>query len=1421
MRTTTQTRLTRKLLSVFMAVAMALSLVGVSGFAYAENVEEADGTNTEVVDPTVTDVDVEGETITEGDGGEDEEFGGFGGLGFTVDDQEGESDEEGNDEEGDGEDDGIMELSLPDGITITGTQPTVSNNKTKLVFSGGESTITFSKVKAQSENEAVEGIEEDAEALDADEEVEGEEGKPAAQSSEETDIQLHTEDSGLPVFKGVIDVRDGAKLTLTGDGKIDATGIMDGGQLRSVITVEGSGSTLTLQDNVTITGGSGTLVHTDSFNETELEDRYVAGGGVLVQRTANNEAGAAFYMEGGTIDRNEANAGGGIFIDRNCCFDMTGGTVSNNTAKVFEGGGIYVAGKSNGKGDKARIAAGKIVSNTCKTSYAWGGGGIFVEVEGSLKVGTASITGNTAWGLGGGVSGCPHAAIGIGAVTAGAAIFNNTAEYSRGRPENKVLRLLKTYPIRGTDYPVYSGDMYAYGLEASDVSSRFYGGPTGDIAEAQKGAWSKAADWKRYAQDFYCTKASHVYGTDLGQADENAWIGYVAGAKDNTGYKQGANSFGYSSYADESGSFLPVKKGDTIKAYDASLGLTSTAKSDAYAHQRTVFIEGNTSQTHGGGIACNGVLSIDEPAAGEFVDSFSLSITKEFKNDHDETLSLKGNEFKFELVKGDDVVASATNDADGKVFFTIPGEKYIDKKGGTLEFDMILREVPLPSDDDITYDTKEYPVHLSVKTEVRKSYLTSDKSRYIITYVPEVTVTYDKKDSLTITNVLNLRTEWSPDVDKHYFGAIDGTSPSFGFTLTGITAPDFENGLDATLGSLERTEEPDIKDLASLNTDAGGNKKFMLHAINGSYADSVAEVLFSTITYRNAGEYWYTLKEDAAQDPTIYVMKVVVEADKDKQGKTRKLAAKVDGVWCAYGFEGIDLTVGDLDVFEGDKDSPTSIDFYNMDINRSFAAYGYRVNAASNVALDQQCLVDPKVWKQLEGQPLKGGEFQFRLIEVADYNSTEGINGFEVVARNDEYGMVDFDEAGNVAAPGEDPCCLSFTTPGTRYYRIIEDEDYKRVPYVDYSTEAITFTVDVIRNDAGQLEVASMFYGKLVDGENVPFEEESKDPTWHPTITNVARGMDLMVQKTSEADRTEGLEGAVYDLYMVSDGAQGDVYMGSGTSDADGWILYEDVNLMTGTPYYFKEKTPPAGHTVDGFRSLYFYLVPDATAENGYAIKYVDNLGDMGEEAEDQEQVTGAAAATTKQRAAGDKMLFTYAHDGGVYDAVTSLDFNKLDTRTHEWVEGAQLSVIEKATGQLVSSWTTGKAGHTIARQLDVDVEYILREDQAPAGYDKANEVVFKLDQYGNVQILSGGGDNAEVQESTLTLYDTMFDTENVIYRMNETLREVPGTDGSSLPQTGDDTFGRLLAATLLGVAALCLMTVAALALRRKRKNMQ
>ena len=496
------------------------------------------------------------------------------------------------------------------------------------------------------------------------------------------------------------------------------------------------------------------------------------------------------------------------------------------------------------------------------------------------------------------------------------------------------------------------------------------------------------------------------------------------------------------------------------------------------------------------------------------------------------------------------------------------------------------------------------------------------------------------------------------------------------------------------------------------------------------------------------------------------------------------------------------------------------------------------------------CYVDPKIVKNLEGRAIKSGEFAFKLIQVASYNDTEG----ELISAttNDEFGMVDFDKANNVSGDLENPSCLAYTKPGTYYYRVIEDTSKGGMndQSVLYSDQVITFTTVIEQDEAtGQLVCTDMYYGwwDAAANQNVRFDEQYADyetqpgnigdmsklnPDWHPTINNKARPMDLQVRKTSVSDRDEGLVGATYALYMVNENPQGDIWLAEATSEEGGWITYKNVSLATNNLYYFKETVAPAGHTVSEFRSPYFYLVEDATSANGYSLKYTDiKYFDAAEveaaaipmaaaEAQAMQADIAAqaeAAATDDQtqpgHSADGNILLTYDKDGGVYDETTQVEVNKLDTRTHEWVEGAKLVILEKESGKEVASWTSGKAPQKLAKTLNVGITYLLREVEAPGEYRLANDVEFVIDNYGNVTITKGTENgNAELSDNTITLYDTMMDAEEVEQRERETTREVPL--GTILAQTGD-----MLPILGIGVIVLASLIALIVAGRRRREG--
>lgn len=1235
---------------------------------------------------------------------------------------------------------------------------------------------------------------------------------------------------------GTITVTKGTKLYLNGGGTITAPDGFKG----SVIQVQGfnqlKGSNIKVtelhlcedesQGVLTITGGNaGTKLNNDTFRARDKDvntnspynnnvynlaydengkPEFRGGGAIIVQREAavkkaNGSTNwdyispAALYMHNGIIDNNTAQAGGGIFIDNDCIFRMDNGTVSNNTATNFEGGGIFIAGSSNGKDAYCEIIKGEIFGNVTNTLYSLGGGGIFIESGGKLKIGVPRISANSANGLGGGVAGCPHAYIGIGPIfgdeTISPAVYGNFANKSDDAwPRNEVLNSLMVASAFDPSKKIESGDKFA----RQDPNF------TADLAK-----------------DYYCVKGSTIFGTNLGQETSVAWVGYQAGPTLQAGG-------------------VSVEKYDTINVFDATLGLTNTYTGEETLY-REVNIYDNYSATHGGGIGCNGGLTLGDLPNEDTYAPFGFDISKQVVNNAEsaDDLGLEAGEYTFKLFAEDGVTELQTqqNDGDGIVHFDIQDTKqYLQGNNGDPKTLVLYIQEVRGDNADMTYDgadgqteTPKHKVQIDYTIKAEKS-INYKGGKIVTNYsMTDCTLTFDEgEEELTIVNTLNLNGTWQPSLLKHYFGDVTDAEGRFGFTLQGIADPTTK-AENQTIAALVRGEgEPS-------STVDDGVTSFEMHATNEAFGvdgneSDTAQVRFDEITYTKAGTYYYLITEDGGADPTAYVVGVTLGLSQDR----RSYEVTSVSVWFAADTDETELSP----LGEGED----AIEFFNTDeVYGAYNFMGLAVYGDSNESAEQKCFVDPKIIKKLvsadgqSGRLLKPNEFGFKLIQVNDYNDTTGTLISE--ATNDENGMVDFDKANNRAPLGMDPSCLEYDHAGTYFYRVIEDDSYQKQPGITYSTEVITFTTVIDYNDeTGALECKDMYYGKLVDGENVRFnasnvpEGEEFGANWHPSITNYSLGMDLRVKKTSAADRELGLANATYGLYMVSDGAQADVFVDEQTSDADGWIYFEQVDLKENTLYYFQETAAPDGYTVSQFRSKYFYFEADTAAPNGYVMKYTDSKFIPGEEAEALALAqSGEDKPEPEYGRDGQRLLMTYAEDGGVSDEQTDISFAKLDTKTHEWVENAELSIVNKETDEVVDSWVSGQAPQRLQGKLVVGNTYTLHEDKAPEGYEKANDVEFTLDQCGNVQIISGSENgNAELQGSTITLYDTALDVVETITEERVTTKEVPGEDETiittvtNMVKTGD--FLPVMALMVAVIVSLGFVVFAACRARRQRR---
>lgn len=374
------------------------------------------------------------------------------------------------------------------------------------------------------------------------------------------------------------------------------------------------------------------------------------GGGIALENSS------VMNMTGGYVTGNYSGlAGGGIyagFYNNNVSFTMSGGTIAGNCAELGEGGGLRIAGGTNGV-----IRATEkvyITNNKTLTPDDWGGGGIFVQENGNLSIVNSLITNNSAGGFGGGVGSCPTGETLI-VNKDGPAIYGNTAKGEHmsdgGNGKNYDTNLAKASKVfMENGYTDYFCVRKKEG--ANDPISLVTGLMAG----------GGAANWK-------------------GSCDEQpVTIG-------KTGYAAAKYLFGLEANPDDA----------------AISSAVTTAK---------VIITGNSSGVHGGGIMTNGSLILGDPGKTNVVTAtpeLDITGTKALLKDGVEQTS--GRNFTFQLT--DDtgkVLGTATSDAATGRFTISPKVQY--SQTGTYTYK--LSEVN-DGQSGITYDTNVHTIQVTIE----------------------------------------------------------------------------------------------------------------------------------------------------------------------------------------------------------------------------------------------------------------------------------------------------------------------------------------------------------------------------------------------------------------------------------------------------------------------------------------------------------------------------------------------------------------------------------------------------------------------------------------------------------------------------------------------------------------------------------
>ena len=389
------------------------------------------------------------------------------------------------------------------------------------------------------------------------------------------------------------------------------------------------------------------------------------GGGIALANSS------VMNMTGGYVTGNYSGlAGGGIyagFFGNNVGFTMNGGTIAGNCAELGEGGGLRIAGGTNGVIQATNKVY--ITNNITNSNNDWGGGGIFVQEKGNLSIMNALITGNTAGGFGGGVGACPTGETLI-VNQDGAAIYGNTAS--------------------GTNMS---------------------GGGNNKTYDSTLALNSTVFMSKGYA-DYFCVRA---------RDGANGPISLV------TGLMAGGGAANWTGSCDEQ----PVSIGPSGYAAAKYLfGLDAhpdgAAKSQA-VNAAKVIITGNHSNIHGGGIMTNGGLILGDPGGKVVTATPELDITGTKALLKDGVKQNEGLNFQFKLTDSEGKeVGTATSDAATGQFSISPDVQY--SQTGTHTY--TLSEVK-GDRAGVTYDTNVHTIQVTVSEKTVSLLGVDFKSYYV------------------------------------------------------------------------------------------------------------------------------------------------------------------------------------------------------------------------------------------------------------------------------------------------------------------------------------------------------------------------------------------------------------------------------------------------------------------------------------------------------------------------------------------------------------------------------------------------------------------------------------------------------------------------------------------------------------------
>lgn len=549
--------------------------------------------------------------------------------------------------------------------------------------------------------------------------------------------------------------------------------------------------------NVTITDGYITNNKYQHYDESHKGNGCHGGGGIAAFN------GGSLTIAGGYITGNySAEAGGGVYAgawkSALSGFTFSGGIIASNVAQNSEGGGIRISaptvGEFNVSGNKAYIT-----NNTTNTTNDWGGGGVFVQGSSDnnvqparLGIYNALITNNHAKGFGGGFAACPTGKTAI-TDTDGIAIFGNSDENGVNRSGGS--------NGKSEDW------------DANEEVDR-----GGEITEAFKSAGH---------EDLFLIH-------DSANWENNPYIAAV------TGQMLGGGAANWSGTIDKTPTSIGKYEGAQAKYMIGLAAKPAKPDKDEAIKAAKLFITGNESNVHGGGIMTNGDVIAGSTTQVSVYPKMKLNGTKALEG---RALTADdAGKFRFQLLEpGQSDEAPSFNNNDGKLQLNGcskvgDGDGVTNDAEGNFVFDLgrvnsdgtsVYYLVEDPGDhvdgvDGVYYDKTIYKIELTTRTETRPV-LDIDYIYYLVTNVTVTNLKTNNSNPITpnngsdvsikitdgntgntFTNTYAPTGSWTPQVTKKVDG---GEMKAFSFELANEDDPNFKKPETATIDLANSTNE--------------------------------------------------------------------------------------------------------------------------------------------------------------------------------------------------------------------------------------------------------------------------------------------------------------------------------------------------------------------------------------------------------------------------------------------------------------------------------------------------------------------------------------------------------------------------------------------------------------------------------------